>query len=53
MGNSVKGVAQTVLFGVEQQSQEAKDVGAKLEDRAEPIYDPVRGKDANELTLAR
>ncbi len=28
------------------------DAGAKLEARAEPIYHPVWGKDADELTLA-
>jgi transposase-like protein len=28
------------------------DDGAKLEARAEPIYHPVWGKDADELTLA-
>jgi hypothetical protein len=28
------------------------DAGAKLEARAEPIYHPVWGKDADELTIA-
>ena len=47
-----RGVAEIVLFGAEQHSQEVDDAGAKLEARAEPVYHSIWGKDAVELTLA-
>jgi hypothetical protein len=36
----------------EQHSQEIDHASAKLEARAEPVYHPFGGKDADELTLA-